>query len=203
MAGSRTKRKRRAAVVIRPFEPDDVAELAPIFRQQSVVAGTLQLPHQSSAELRERWSGNKGGMRVLVAEVAGKVVGMGSVKRSERLRTPHVGDIGIAVGEQAQARGVGGALVNALVELAEKWMGLLRLELTVWVDNRAAIALYSSRGFQVEGVARAFALRDGVVVDAFHMARVSPKLPWERVTAEDVAKRTPPQLTSGFDPSAN
>ena len=38
---------------------------------------------------------------------------------------------------------------------------VLRIELTVYTDNAAAIALYRKFGFEIEGTHRAYALRDG------------------------------------------
>jgi putative acetyltransferase len=49
--------------------------------------------------------------------------------------------------------------------------------LTVYTDNAGAIALYRKFGFVDEGVHRAFALRDGVYVDALAMARLHPNPP--------------------------
>ena len=54
---------------------------------------------------------------------------------------------------------------------------VLRLELTVYVDNARAIALYRKFGFEVEGTHRAYALRDGAYVDALCMARLHPNPP--------------------------
>ncbi|HEX4946421.1 MAG TPA: GNAT family N-acetyltransferase, partial [Blastocatellia bacterium] len=48
----------------------------------------------------------------------------------------------------------------------------LRMELTVYTDNAAAIALYQKFGFEIEGTQRKAAFRDGVFVDTFLMARV-------------------------------
>ena len=62
----------------------------------------------------------------------------------------------------------------ALTEQADRWLGLRRIELTVWTDNAAAIALYERFGFEREGLHRAFALRDGEYVDALAMARLRP-----------------------------
>jgi putative acetyltransferase len=51
-------------------------------------------------------------------------------------------------------------------------LGLTRLDLRVFVDNGAAIALYRKFGFEVEGTHKWFALRGGDFVDAYVMARL-------------------------------
>jgi putative acetyltransferase len=69
-------------------------------------------------------------------------------------------------------RGVGRALMAAAIDLADNWLGVRRLELTVFADNGRAVGLYRSCGFDVEGRLRRFAMRDGVLADALTMARV-------------------------------
>jgi len=184
----------KAAVVIRAFEPADIDACARIVNQPSVYSGTLQIPQQSLAELRERWTKADPLRRSLVVELDGVVIAHGGLHLSSKLRMRHVGGIGMMVAEQAQGRGLGGRLLDALLELGERWCGVLRFELEVWVDNVRAIQLYRSRGFVIEGVARAMGLRDGQLVDAFRMARVAESLPWPRVMAEDAAGRGPKQL---------
>ena len=46
------------------------------------------------------------------------------------------------------------------------------MELTVFVDNARAIALYERFGFEREGLMRDYAFRDGAFVDALAMARL-------------------------------
>ena len=69
-------------------------------------------------------------------------------------------------------KGVGSALLNALIELADQWLSLRRLQLDVLVDNQAAIALYEKCGFNKEGIRRDYAFREGRFVDALAMARL-------------------------------
>ena len=70
-------------------------------------------------------------------------------------------------------QGIGTALLTALLDTADRWLGIWRVQLTVYVDNAPAIRLYERFGFEVEGTHRAYALRDGRYVDAHVMARLA------------------------------
>jgi len=63
----------------------------------------------------------------------------------------HVGQIGMAVRDDWQGKGVGSALMDAAIDLAENWLNLTRLELDVFTDNEPAIHLYKKFGFSIEG----------------------------------------------------
>jgi L-phenylalanine/L-methionine N-acetyltransferase len=109
----------------------------------------------------------------LVACIEGEIVAMGGLDlfpKSPRRR--HAGHIGLAVHDKWQSKGVGTALMKALIDAADNWLSLSRLELTVFSDNEPALKLYKKLGFVVEGTHRKFAFRDGEYVDAHAMARV-------------------------------
>lgn len=61
--------------------------------------------------------------------------------------------------------------MQAMIDICDSWAAIERIELTVFTDNQAAIALYRKFGFEIEGTSRRYAMRDGVLVDAYHMAR--------------------------------
>jgi putative acetyltransferase len=90
----------------------------------------------------------------------------------DRPRRRHVGDMGMMVRDDWQGKGIGSALMAAMVDLADNWLNLVRIELTVYTDNAAAVGLYQKFGFAIEGTLRRYAFRDGEYVDAYTMARV-------------------------------
>lgn len=67
---------------------------------------------------------------------------------------------------------MGSRLLATAIELADNWLNIKRIELTVYVDNERAINLYRKFGFEVEGEAKAYAFRNGCFVDVYHMARI-------------------------------
>ena len=157
---------------IRRAEPDDCDAIYEMFRSPRVYEGTLQLPYPSREQWRKRITENEGCYN-LVAVSGEHVIGMLSVDTfPTRPRRRHVGRIGISVDEAWQGKGVGKALMQAGIDLADKWLNLTRLELEVYADNEAAIRLYERFGFEREGVLRQHAFRDGHYVDSIMMARL-------------------------------
>jgi putative acetyltransferase len=59
-----------------------------------------------------------------------------------------------------------------VLDLADNWLNLTRIELSVYTDNAAGLALYKKFGFEIEGTHRRYAFRGGRYVDAYSMARV-------------------------------
>lgn len=164
-------------ITIRHAEPADYAACALIYAQPRAAAGTLQIPLQSAEVWRKRLENMAPQDRILVAVLGGEVVGNLGLHPVANVRRAHAAGIGMAVRDDAQGKGVGTALLRAAVDLADNWLHLLRLELTVWADNEAAQRLYQAHGFVLEGTHRAYALRHGRYVDAHAMARLHPSPP--------------------------
>ncbi|HEX7102687.1 MAG TPA: GNAT family N-acetyltransferase [Nitrolancea sp.] len=159
-----------AGIVIRGAEPEDLAAIVAIGNQRSVAAGTLGLLYQSLADGQERFRFDAT-HRMLVAEIDGRIAGnIGLVLY--RNRRAHAGAIGMSVSEEFQGRGIGTALMAAVIDLADNWYNLRRLELEVYTDNDVAIRLYQRFGFVIEGTHHSYAYREGAFVDAYAMARL-------------------------------
>jgi L-phenylalanine/L-methionine N-acetyltransferase len=157
---------------IRALEPDDAAQVGVIFAQPRAIWGTLQVPF-ASVESRRKWleAGPDGDTR-LAAVIDGTVIGIAGLHRETNPRRAHAAGVGMAVHDDFAGRGAGRLLLTALIDKAENWLNIQRIELTVWIDNASAIALYESMGFEREGVLRRHAFRDGALVDALTMARL-------------------------------
>lgn len=168
-------------LLVRRVRRDDAAAVAATMSDPLVARGLLQMPHGSEDFWRKRIeempAGNAAVEIMLVAERGGVVIGNAGLHGVAALRRRHVAGLGIAVARDSQGQGVGSALMAALIDWADQWAQVLRIELTVFSDNDAALALYRKFGFEHEGTHRAYALRDGVYADVHAMARLHPNPP--------------------------
>ena len=157
-------------ITVRHAEPTDAPALRDLYAMPHAQAGTLQLPYPALGVWQQRLENS--GVVALVAEVDGLLVGQISLHMEPNPRRKHVACIGMGVRDDWAGKGVGSALMAAALDLADNWLNLHRIELTVFVDNEAALALYRKFGFVEEGLARDYAFRQGRYVDVFYMARI-------------------------------
>ena len=159
-------------LTIRRAVPDDAAAYALILGDDSVFPGTLQLPYPTEPLWKERLSAkaNEGDIH-LVAESDNEIVAHAMLFGVPQMRRRHACVLGISVIGHAQGKGVGSALMKALIDYADNWTTFLRIELTVFADNTHAITLYKKFGFEQEGVLRNYSLRNGRFDDVITMAR--------------------------------
>jgi putative acetyltransferase len=166
---------------VRRTSIQDAAALARIMGDPEVYPGLMQMPYTNEetwrARLAESLAPGKTDL-LLCAELDGKVVGScGLHPAGPALRRRHALMLGISVLPEAQGRGVGSALMAAMCDYADRWVGALRLELHVYTDNLRALALYRKFGFEIEGTFRGYAMRDGAYVDSHAMVRFHPQPP--------------------------
>ena len=159
-------------ITIRTADPSDAEAILKCYTAPLAARNTLQIPYRSLESVREQLTKSGEGDHLLVAEIEGEVVGVIGLHTSSRPRVNHKAEVGMMVHDDWQGKGVGAALMRAVIELADKWLNLTRIELTVFTDNESAIALYRKFGFEIEGTLRKYAFRDGEFVDAFAMARI-------------------------------
>lgn len=159
-------------LIIRGAEPDDYGALQVLHAQPKVIRGTMQLPFTSQEVWRKRCTERPDNFRMLVGCVGTELVGCAAIVTPAAVRRRHVGDLGLCVHDAWHRRGIGAALLGAVINLADRWLNVTRIELTVYTDNAPAIALYEKFGFVHEGRFVRWAFRDGEYADVFAMARV-------------------------------
>ena len=86
-------------------------------------------------------------------------------------RIRHSVHIVIGILQDFTGRGIGGHLFAALEEWAHQ-KSITRMELTVMTHNKAGLALYRKRGFEIEGTKKHSLLINGQYVDEYYMAKL-------------------------------
>ncbi|HET9147951.1 MAG TPA: GNAT family N-acetyltransferase, partial [Acetobacteraceae bacterium] len=162
----------KPAIALRAVQPADAPAITALREEASIRQGTMALPFSRIADSEAFLARLTANDHMIVAEIGAAIVGAASLRRQAGRRS-HAATLGIMVAEARQRQGVGTAMLGALVDLADRWLDLKRLELTVFTDNEQAIALYRKFGFEIEGRLRGYAFRDGAYADAYTMARLN------------------------------
>ncbi|MCC7368340.1 MAG: GNAT family N-acetyltransferase [Chloroflexi bacterium] len=160
-----------AEVVIRPVRREDAEAVYALRLQPSVIDGTLALPSLRSAEVAARLDSLGPDDHTLVAVVVGQVVGMAGLHIG-RGKLRHGASLGMMVHDRFQGQGIGRMLLTGLLDLADNFLGLERIELEVFADNAHAIRLYERLGFEHEGRKRKAVWRHGEHQDVLIMGRI-------------------------------
>ncbi len=159
-------------IKIRHSEDSDIPCIKAIYEGPNAYSGTLQLPHPSLKKWESRLQTSREGFYSLVAVQGNEIIGQIGFDISPNPRRKHVGYIGMAVKDAHQGKGVGNKLLEAVIDLADNWLNLKRIELSVFTENNAAVHLYKKHGFTIEGESPAYAFRNGDYASVYHMGRV-------------------------------
>jgi RimJ/RimL family protein N-acetyltransferase len=156
--------------VIRPAGPADVPGIITLFT--AVAEERDSIGTEPGFDVAQRQSSiltsiQQGASCMLVAARRDVVVG------SLSLQVQHgVGSLGMMVARHHRRQSIGGRLLDESLRWARQ-RGLHKVNLQVWPHNAAAIALYRSRGFTVEGrLRRHYRRTNGELWDAVTMGLV-------------------------------
>lgn len=160
------------SIVVRAARSDDAGALEALMSSRHLFDGTMRIPN---TPVTGPWLGAERGTYVLVATDGDDVVGvLVFCTYPDWPRHRHVGEVDLVVTHiDHRGRGVASKLMSEIIDMAEQWMALRRLQLIVFCDNVGAIRVYERLGFQIEGTMRAYGFGRGQDRDAYIMARLS------------------------------
>jgi putative acetyltransferase len=179
-------------VEIRPFSLEDSEAVWRLMRQPGVIETTMGLPSQRAEQRREGHESLDADDHMLVAIRHGEIAGSAGLHVGKG-RKRHAATLGIAVAPTHQRAGVGDALMRALLELADDWLGLRRIELGVLADHEPARRLYEKHGFEPEGISRQSLVSRGALRDELRMARLRPPMRYEPTQQEAAEHEETPE----------
>lgn len=117
------------------------------------------------SEIREQKRG-----LLVVAQVNGKVVGMGHLTKGKWEKNRHVGFLGIVILTDFREIGIGTAMTDYMMRWARQER-LEKISLSVFSTNKRAIRLYQKFGFELEGTIKRQYKIEGEYVDELFMRR--------------------------------
>ncbi len=139
-------------VSIREMRAADAADVLRIY-QQGIDTGNAS--YAETAGSWENFDAGKLACPRLIAKNDGVVLGWAVLSpTSSRACYAGVAETAIYIADEAQGRGVGNALMAALVEASEA-AGVWTLQTMIFTDNVASIRLHEKYGFQSLGVRKA------------------------------------------------
>ncbi|MBA3451252.1 MAG: N-acetyltransferase [Chloroflexia bacterium] len=159
---------------IRNATLDDAAAIARIYNQgiEDRVA-TLETQSRTPEE-RAEWLAARGPRHPVLVAVNGNgaVTGWGSLNAfNPRPAYDHVADFSVYVAREQRGRGIGDALLGALLMRARQ-IGYHKLVLAAFPTNAAGMRLYQNRGFTTVGVYHEQGQLDGEWVDVILMEKL-------------------------------
>jgi phosphinothricin acetyltransferase len=162
-----------AELTIRDARADDAAAIATIYNQGIADRIATLETEERTLEERVAWLAARSPRHpVLVAERDGIVVGWGSLNPfNPRKAYDYVADFSVYVERAWRGKGVGSALLRALIARARQ-LGYHKLVLSAFPWNKLGMALYEKYGFRTVGIYKEQGLLDGKWVDTIIMEKI-------------------------------
>jgi putative acetyltransferase len=167
-------------LTIRPVKIEDSKDINEIRRMKGVMENMLSISSERLDRTIKHTENLDLNTHILVVEVKEnenrKVVGIGSLNVNSSPRLRHSGSLGISVHPDYQGMGIGKKLMEEIVDLADNWLMLVRIELGVYTDNHKAIKMYETFGFKKEGIKKYAVIKNGDYIDEIIMGRYNKSI---------------------------
>jgi phosphinothricin acetyltransferase len=160
-------------VEIQPLRPADWPAVRAIF-EAGIATGDATF--ETAAPTWAAWDAAHLPGQRLLARDGDRVLGWAALAPvSDRCAYAGVAEDSIYVAPQAQGRGVGRALLGALVASAER-AGIWTVQTGIFPENQASVRLHQACGFRVVGVRERIGRLHGRWRDVLLLERRSPRI---------------------------
>ena len=92
-----------------------------------------------------------GNWHTILVEIGGKLVGHGSLMRTEQIWSRHLGEIILLLAPEVRGKGLGNILAGELFAKAEE-LGLQKVVARMAVEQKGATAVFEKLGFHAEAL---------------------------------------------------
>ena len=156
--------------MVQPMTAEDWPQVREIY-VEGIATGNATF--ERSAPAFDVWDGSHLPAGRLVARVSDEVMGWAALSPvSGRCVYAGVAEVSVYVRASARGRGIGLALLRALVEESEK-AGIWTLQAGIFPENTASIDIHGKAGFRIVGVREKLGSMDGRWRDVVLMERRS------------------------------
>ncbi|ARU96223.1 GNAT family N-acetyltransferase [Tatumella citrea] len=163
------------AIVIRSAESSDAEAFQRLSSLPQIQENTLGMPYPSLEHWQKHLAGNGiDGCWHFTAMAEDQVAGILTIENPQHPRLRHKTTFGLFVDPALAGKSIGSALMEFCLSYSFDWLAARKIELEVFPDNEAAIALYKKFGFEPEGLRKASALRKGQFADVLLMGLSAP-----------------------------
>lgn len=164
-------------LTIRGQRSDDWVDLYVWWSDSNLLENSLNVPYQSEDSFRDAINTIPANKYALIAEMSAlsgrkQVVGLAHLIIHRPLRRRHSGEIAMTIHPDQRSTHTGAMLLDKVLDLAENWLGLHRLEVIVYADDTPILDLYEQQGFVREATLRHYAFGNGRYNDAVLLARL-------------------------------
>jgi len=156
-----------------PF-PDDIPALHTIMSHPQVAETGLHLYTTEYSDTVDNFQKSKPGVHRLVGVLDGQVVAYGLLRQNLRPRLRHTGEPGVYVHPDHWGQGIATHMLEKLLDLADNWLHLWRLNLETFSHNAAANHLAQKFEFELEGTKHKGGFGNGRFQDIHFYARLKP-----------------------------